>query len=108
MVISSAASRTIMAGFMRPVALKVGDERLNNPEPFGQFNLGAAAFLAQPHQPLAEGSNFCATASVAGFVFSIRPTVRLVVVHLGLPTSMLFIHYSRCVPIMRNPLVVTD
>jgi hypothetical protein len=54
---------------------------------------------------LADGSNFCATASVAGFLFSIRPTVRLVVVHLGLPTSMQYIHYSRGVPIMRTPLV---
>ncbi len=34
----------------QPVALIVGDERLNNPKPFGQLNLGPAAFLAQPRQ----------------------------------------------------------
>jgi len=37
------------------VALIVGDERLNNPKPFSQFDLGPAAFLAQPRQPLADG-----------------------------------------------------
>jgi hypothetical protein len=61
---------------------------------------------AQPRQPLAEVSNFCATASVARFLFSVRPTVRLVVVHLGFPTSMQYIHYSPCFPIRRTPLVV--
>ena len=29
----------------QPVALVLGDERLNNPEPFSQFNLSPAAFL---------------------------------------------------------------
>ncbi len=51
----------------------VGDERLNDPEPFGQFNLGPAAFLAKPRQPLADGSSFDALPGLWPVFFSPSP-----------------------------------
>ena len=56
----------------KPIAFVVGNERLNNPDSFRQFDLRPPSFLSQPRQPLTNGFRFGATRLklVTGYVFT--------------------------------------